>query len=461
MEAVLKTKGLLSLTPNPKARVLPPSQGLKHRFFTPNPKSFSGFCLSSNGFQKFNGFVSKTHGFGQKERNLFICRAEAAAAADGQPLFGEAEIEKPKILGMEVTTLKKIIPLGLMFFCILFNYTILRDTKDVLVVTAKGSSAEIIPFLKTWLNLPMAIGFMLLYTKLANVLSKQALFYTVILPFIGFFGAFGFFMYPLSNYIHPEAFADKLLNTLGPRFLGPLAIMRIWSFCLFYVMAELWGSVVISVLFWGFANQITTVDEAKRFYPLFGLGANVALIFSGRTVKYFSNLRKNLGPGVDGWAISLKGMMSIVVLMGLAICFLYWWVNNYVPLPTRSKKKKEKPKMGTMESLKFLVSSRYIRDLATLVVAYGISINLVEVTWKSKLKAQFPSPNEYSSFMGDFSTATGIATFTMMLLTRVPSTAYLTLARRWPIFPWMRKLRLKGRQPLMLSATHWGSLAVL
>ena len=48
----------------------------------------------------------------------------------------------------------------------------------------------------------------------------------------------------------------------------------------------------------------------------------------------------------------------------------------------------EKPKMTTMESLKFLVSSRYIRDLATLVVAYGISINLVEVTWKSKLKAQ-------------------------------------------------------------------------
>ncbi|KAJ6308775.1 hypothetical protein OIU76_018377 [Salix suchowensis] len=264
----------------------------------------------------------------------------------------------------------------------------------------------------------MAVGFMLLYTKLANVLSKQALFYTVIVPFIAFFGAFGFVLYPLSNYIHPEAFADKLLNVLGPRFLGPLAIMRIWTFCLFYVMAELWGSVVISVLFWGFANQITTIDEAKRFYPLFGLGANVALIFSGRTVKYFSNLRKNLGPGVDGWAISLKGMMSIVVLMGFAICLCYWWVNAYVPLPTRSKKKKEKPKMTTMESLKFLVSSRYIRDLATLVVAYGISINLVEVTWKSKLKAQFPSPNEYSAFMGDFSTATGIATFTMMLLSQ-------------------------------------------
>jgi hypothetical protein len=34
------------------------------------------------------------------------------------------------------------VPLAMMFFCILFNYTILRDTKDVLVVTAKQSSAE-------------------------------------------------------------------------------------------------------------------------------------------------------------------------------------------------------------------------------------------------------------------------------------------------------------------------------
>lgn len=51
----------------------------------------------------------------------------------------------------------------------------------------------------------------------------------------------------------------------------------------------------------------------------------------------------------------------------------------------------DKPKLSMGESLKVLVSSRYVRDLATLVVAYGISINLVEVTWKSKLKAQVSS----------------------------------------------------------------------
>jgi len=37
-----------------------------------------------------------------------------------------------------------------MFFCALFNFTILRNTKDVLVVTAPGSGAEVISFNKQY-----------------------------------------------------------------------------------------------------------------------------------------------------------------------------------------------------------------------------------------------------------------------------------------------------------------------
>jgi ATP/ADP translocase len=52
---------------------------------------------------------------------------------------------------------QKLVPLSIMFFCILFSYTILRDTKDVLMVTAPKSGAEVIPFIKTYVNLPAAI----------------------------------------------------------------------------------------------------------------------------------------------------------------------------------------------------------------------------------------------------------------------------------------------------------------
>jgi AAA family ATP:ADP antiporter len=99
-------------------------------------------------------------------------------------------------------------------------------------------------------SLPMAIGFMFLYAQLANVLTTQALFYTIIFPFIAFFGSFAFILYPLRDVLHPNDFCDWVLSVIGERFSAPVAILRNWTFCLFYVMAELWGSVVVSVLFW-------------------------------------------------------------------------------------------------------------------------------------------------------------------------------------------------------------------
>merc|ERR1712176_552542 len=115
-------------------------------------------------------------------------------------------------------------------------------------------------------------------------------------------------------------------------------------------------------------------------------------------------------------------MMGLVLMFGLFIALDYFLVNKFLlpnaKLPAAPKQKKKKEKLSVPESLKFLASQKYIRDLATLVVAYGISINLVEVTWKSKIKAQFPNPNDYSAFMGDFSTYTGIVTFTMMIASR-------------------------------------------
>lgn len=48
-------------------------------------------------------------------------------------------------------------------------------------------------------------------------------------------------------------------------------------FTAFYCSAELWGDVVLSLLFWGLANEMTTIEEAPVLYPLFGIGANVSL----------------------------------------------------------------------------------------------------------------------------------------------------------------------------------------
>lgn len=231
-----------------------------------------------------------------------------------------------------------------------------------------------------------------------------------------------FLLDPNRDLVHPNAAADWL-SAVSPKFFLPLiAIFRNWTYALFYTLANMWGSVVVSLLFWGFANDITTVDEAKTYYPLFGLMANVALIFSGQYVKYVSSLRSGLPAGTDLWGHSLKLLMGAVVGGGAVVIAIMAYMQAFVLTdpacvdPSReAKRKKQKTKMTMGESAKFLGSSPYIRDLATLVIGYGMAINIVEVTWKSKLKAAFPDPNSYSTFMGNFSSATGIATLLMMV----------------------------------------------
>lgn len=317
--------------------------------------------------------------------------------------------------------LKKVLPMLLLFFCISFNYTILRDTKDTLIVTAPGSGAEAIPFIKLWLVVPSAVVFMIIFSKLSNNLGKQALFYAVTIPFLIFFALFATVLYPARDFLHPTALADKLQATLPEGFMGMIAILRNWTFAAFYVLAELWGSVMLSLMFWGFANEITRVGEAKRFYALFGIGANIALLCSGPAIMAVSNIRSRVPEGVDPWGVSLNLLMSMVVIAGVVVLGTYWWINRNVLTdprfydPSELKKKKEKPKLGLKESFTYLLKSPYIGYLALIVIGYGIAINIVEVTWKSQLKLRFPDANEYSHFMGFFSTVTGGVTVFMML----------------------------------------------
>lgn len=323
---------------------------------------------------------------------------------------------------VHVYELKKLLPMFFLFFFINFNYTILRDTKDSLIVTAPGSGAEAIPFLKVWGVLPFAILFMIVYAKLSNVLSKTKLFYTTITAFIAFFALFALVLYPCKEILHPTVAADSLQSFLPQGLSGLVALFRNWTYALFYIMSELWGSVGISLLFWGFANDITRVSESKRFYAMFGLGANFAMLFSGPAIIYFSDIRSKLPPETDAWGVSLNYMLSLVVLSGLIIMGIYWWINKNVLTDSRfydpsevKKVKKEKPKMSLKESFMYLAKSKYIGCLAILVIGYGIAINLVEVTWKSQLKLQYSNPNDYMTFMGYFSTITGLTTILMML----------------------------------------------
>lgn len=314
--------------------------------------------------------------------------------------------------------LKKLIPMLLIFFLISFDYNILRTLKESLLITAKYSGAEVIPFVKVWGVLPGAVLITLLFAWLSNRFSREMVFYLMISLFLAYFGIFAFVLYPLRDFIHPHELADTLQTMLPLGFKGFLAMFRYWTFSLFYVMSELWSSAVLAVLFWGFANQVTKMSEAKRFYGLFGVGANFSGIFAGQASVFSSSytLRGGTLPiGEDAWHQSLILMVSLILIAGVAALALFRWMNTCVLTdrrfydPQTIKTEGEvQGKLSLKQSFSYLLRSEYLFYIAAIVLCYNLVINLTEVLWKHEVKELYPNPNDYSIYMNHIVSIIGV-----------------------------------------------------
>ncbi len=312
----------------------------------------------------------------------------------------------------------------LIFFLVSFDYNVLRGLKDTLVVTAKSSGAEVIPFIKVWVMFPGAILLTYIFTRLANNVARERVFYIMVSVFLLYFFIFTFFLYPARHQLHPNEMADKLEILLPLGFKGMIAMFRNWTFTTFYVMAELWSNIILAMVFWGFANQVTEISEAKRFYGLFGIGANFSGVAAGQASVYFctNSFNPSLPFGNDAWEQSLTLLVIMVLISGCLAMGIFRWMHRRVLDPKMSKEASEAPsasatKLSVRDSFAFLLRSKYLISIAVIVVAYNLVINLVEVVWKHEVKALYPNPMDYTWYMSQVTTITGVlSTLTALLI---------------------------------------------
>lgn len=314
--------------------------------------------------------------------------------------------------------LKKMLPLFLMLFFICFNYSALRSLKDTLVITSHSSGAEVLPFLKVWGILPGAILSTILYTWLSRHYHREQLFYIITGGYLVFFALFGLVLYPYKEVLHPNATAEWLGEVLPAGFGGMIGMFQNWTLSLFYIVAELWSTLVLGVLFWGFINEVTRLSEAKRVYGILGLGSNLSAIAAGEVGIYLNQSEYNpmLPFGANAWEQTLWLLLSAICLSGLITMAIYWWTNKYVltdprycpnPNEPKSEKKKKNP-ISFRESMQNLLSSPYILCIAMLVLSYNLTLNLVEVIWKNEVKVVYPNPSDYNMFMNQINIALGM-----------------------------------------------------
>jgi ATP:ADP antiporter, AAA family len=316
--------------------------------------------------------------------------------------------------------LKKFLPMMCIFFLLSFDYNVLRCMKDTIVITAQDAGAEVIPFIKVWVMFPMSVALTYIFIRLSNRFSREQVFYCMLSIFLGYFLLFALFLYPAKEMLHAHKSAEWLKSMLPAGCKGLVAMYRYWIFTTFYVMAELWSNIVLFLLFWGFANQVTRLDEAKRFYGLFGLGTNFSGVASGQISIFVAQLPfyNSALLGSEPWQQSMNILIFLVLVAGSITIALFRYLNKHVlasePENEMSvqKAKGPKKKFSMRENFRYLARSSYVLTIALIVIAYNLVINLVEVMWKNEVCALFPNPQEYNIYMNQITTIIGImATF--------------------------------------------------
>ena len=317
--------------------------------------------------------------------------------------------------------IKKFLPLNLLMFFILFNYTVLRNMKDSLVITSSGP--EIIPFLKAFVILPFSIVIVTCYAKLSNSLSQQKVFYIILGSFIGFYIVYTLFIYPNKQSLHMAPEKLQHLQNAYPNFQHLFSVIANWTSSLFYLFAELWGATVLGLMFWQFANEITNTQEATRFYAMFNLISHLALIVAGHVLQITCNIAGNCN-SEDPWNIVLDSTIILISISSIIIFIIHYWMHKAVltdpkhynkpkDLPVVKEKKQQR---SIIESFKEIMRSKYLVYIALLVISYGLVMNLTGIMWKKQVLLLYPTQIEYAGFTAQMFSYVGWSTIIITFL---------------------------------------------
>jgi AAA family ATP:ADP antiporter len=334
---------------------------------------------------------------------------------------------KEAIWPIEKSELKLFAPMALMMFCTLFNFSALRSVKDALVIPALG--AEVISFLKLWVVLPSALIFTIVYVKLSNIFSAEKVFYIIVSSFLIIFWIFTYVIYPNQDIYHPSSESIVDLIHQFPNFKWFFKIASKWGYIVMYIFGELWSVVVINLMFWQFANHVIDTSKARRFYPILAMIGNLGLILAGNAIVYFADtnsicyiwLSKLTPNALNTTEITLKLVVMAITIVGICAMFILRYIHTHVFIHVNPTEVAHNPyatqtSLSMKESIKLILSSKYIGYILVMVMCYGLVINVIEGPWKDKLKELYPSTNEYLAFMGHFNIWMGSSCVIMTIL---------------------------------------------
>lgn len=287
-----------------------------------------------------------------------------------------------------------------MFLIIAFIYSIMRNAKDAFVLSSQEQNS--MSYLKNAI-IVVSIAAVILIQYLMTRYKISYVLMGMVFVYVIYFFAFGLVLYPfhhyfeLSQYFCADKFGCGMLAFRGfSVFYSLILIFNFWVTSVFYILSELWGNLILSLLFLSFSNDVLTFKQSLRFIPLFYVASNIGLFMSGVTMMFVGKITENAPYAINQWAIPVTFVM--LGILGILCIFIHYNLETTILtkklfIIESTKVKKEKKKIGIIEGLSHCFKSKLLLNFCLIVLSYNITVNIIDSLFKIIMKIKAINDN--------------------------------------------------------------------
>ncbi|ELQ74209.1 ATP:ADP Antiporter (AAA) Family [Trachipleistophora hominis] len=285
--------------------------------------------------------------------------------------------------------------MGGMFFCIAYIYSVIRELKDSFII--KRQLPASISFLKLIYVPPVSIAASALVQKCLIFSSNKRILSYVVACFGVYFLVYGVVVLPLqdtiesSNFNATDDFSDSKMAYKGLESVSAIVLtLNCWTSTLHFVASEVWGTMVLSLLFMSFSNDVCPFRQFIRFMPLFYVLSNVALMGSSITMLGYQHYNKLVDYSTK--QMMLRIAFVIIAIFCLAILAFQIILERKIlgrvlyTIEGEEQKRTKKVKLSFTEGIRLMFKSKLVLAICGIVLAYNIGTNMIESCYKSSLK---------------------------------------------------------------------------
>jgi ATP:ADP antiporter, AAA family len=226
-------------------------------------------------------------------------------------------------------------------------------------------------------SLVAMVVFVLIYSKLVDMFSKEKLFYILGTFFGLWLIGLGFFVgHPEYLYVNEGSALYPLVSWIPGRALGWIG----------YVSLE--ALTLLVTLFWATVASTTSTESAKKGY---GMIVFVTQIGTVAATFFVANY------------ITVLGIPNTVILGGFIVLLVPIMIKIYATVVPHDaipdKKEDKKPKTGFMEGLILLATRPYVMGVFVVSAAYEIVGTILEFQMNNFARVVYPIKEQWASFI--------------------------------------------------------------